>query len=145
MGKKLKKSTNQYFPFIGNFCFFTQSLGERKKSEKMKKEKSKRSQISIVGSGTMKDVPLRKKESGSNGELFIQVVKGEDLLPMDFGISSDPFVVLKMTVGGEKNVVKKWRTRVISKNLNPQWNEGTSFLVPSDKEEETKVCDLERE
>ncbi|CAN0571104.1 unnamed protein product, partial [Ectocarpus sp. 12 AP-2014] len=46
--------------------------------------------------------------------------KGQDLLAMDMGVSSDPLVIFKL--GG-----KEQRSRVIQKNLNPQWEEVFEF------------------
>jgi Ca2+-dependent lipid-binding protein len=80
----------------------------------------------------------KEKERVECGELFVQIIRGEDLVAMDDGVSSDPFVVLRLGTDPAKPQ-KKWSTRVVAKNLNPVWNEGTSFAIPTDKEEEYKV------
>eukprot|EP00009_Paramoeba_aestuarina_P010451 CAMPEP_0201535370 /NCGR_PEP_ID=MMETSP0161_2-20130828/58813_1 /ASSEMBLY_ACC=CAM_ASM_000251 /TAXON_ID=180227 /ORGANISM="Neoparamoeba aestuarina, Strain SoJaBio B1-5/56/2" /LENGTH=191 /DNA_ID=CAMNT_0047940487 /DNA_START=101 /DNA_END=673 /DNA_ORIENTATION=- len=77
----------------------------------------------------------------STGELFVQVVKGEDLQPTDKSSSADPLVALKVNTDGTSNskTAKKWNTKAAPKTLSPLWNEGTSFLIPSPKEDEAKV------
>lgn len=55
------------------------------------------------------------------GLLRIRVVRGINLAVRDVR-SSDPYVVLKM---GKQ----KLKTRVMKKNLNPEWNEDLTFSV----------------
>ncbi|CBN78812.1 conserved unknown protein [Ectocarpus siliculosus] len=52
--------------------------------------------------------------------LKITLHQGQDLLALDMGTSSDPLVIFKL--GG-----KEQRSRVIQKNLNPQWEEVFEF------------------
>ena len=78
-------------------------------------------------------------EVNRTGELFLQVVCGEKLLVSDTNRYPDPFVAVKV-INNEGKVLKKWKSRPLSKTLNPVWNEGSSFLIPSEIEEEVKVC-----
>mmetsp|Transcript_38767 Transcript_38767/g.97666 ORF Transcript_38767/g.97666 Transcript_38767/m.97666 type:complete len:373 (+) Transcript_38767:47-1165(+) len=52
--------------------------------------------------------------------LHIHVVEGRDLIPMDHGKSSDPYVVV--LVGSQKR-----KTKTIWKSLNPVWSETFKF------------------
>ncbi|CAB1121421.1 unnamed protein product [Ectocarpus sp. CCAP 1310/34] len=59
--------------------------------------------------------------------LRITLHQGQDLLALDMGVSSDPLVIFKL--GG-----KEQRSRVIQKNLNPQWEEVFEFECRSSGE-----------
>ena len=62
------------------------------------------------------------KQSASPHKLHVTVVSCSNLIAADFGGTSDPYVVLKIgAVGG--------KTKVIKKNLNPQFDEEFTFGV----------------
>jgi len=58
---------------------------------------------------------------------------------MDNNKLSDPYVVLRMVLDRNEKTAKKWRSNVVKETLDPVWNEGTSFDVPSGKEKSIKV------
>eukprot|EP00252_Welwitschia_mirabilis_P016541 TRINITY_DN36478_c0_g1_i1.p1 TRINITY_DN36478_c0_g1~~TRINITY_DN36478_c0_g1_i1.p1 ORF type:complete len:166 (-),score=28.78 TRINITY_DN36478_c0_g1_i1:171-668(-) len=59
---------------------------------------------------------------GMLGLLKVKVIKGTNLAIRDFN-SSDPYVVVKL---GTQSV----KTRVISNNLNPVWDEELTLYIP---------------
>ncbi|CAN6451769.1 unnamed protein product [Victoria cruziana] len=56
-----------------------------------------------------------------NGLLRVRVIRGVDLAVRDM-ISSDPYVIVRM---GKQRL----KTRVIKRNLNPEWNENLTLSV----------------
>ena len=60
-------------------------------------------------------------------ELEVSVGAGKGLKAMDRGGTSDPYVTLQ--VGSQ---AKPFKTRVVKKNLNPQWHETFQILVSED-------------
>ncbi|KAL0915262.1 hypothetical protein M5K25_015665 [Dendrobium thyrsiflorum] len=56
------------------------------------------------------------------GILKVRVLRGVDLAVRDFLRSSDPYVILRM---GKQ----KLKTRVISRSVNPEWNEELTLAV----------------
>jgi len=64
---------------------------------------------------------LAKLWKFSNGEIKVTVNTGKDLPAMDKSGTSDPYVIIDV---GKKSS----KTKHISKNLNPSWNE--SFVFP---------------
>ena len=124
---------------------------------KSKGEKEEKSSPNRAVAGEKEKEGERDGGGKAEGVLTVQVVKGEGLLPMDFGVSSDPFVVLRLELGDsgkkekekekekeKKKSVASWSTRVVPRSLNPVWNEGTSFAIPSDVEGVAKVRIIEK-
>lgn len=76
---------------------------------------------------TPKKPSLRRMESDqelSYGEiLLIHLIDGRNLVPMDLGGKSDPYVIF---VFGSQSC----RSSVIKKTLNPQWNELFGIFIP---------------
>ncbi|XP_050364254.1 synaptotagmin-4-like [Argentina anserina] len=66
----------------------------------------------------------KKKEMFIRGVLSVTVISAEDLPIVDFMGKADPFVVLLM-----KKSEAKQKTRVITNNLNPVWNQTFDFMV----------------
>ena len=61
----------------------------------------------------------------TKGLLEVQVVRGRDLVPKDSNGLSDPYVVIKY--GTQQN----FRSKVMKKTLNPEWNETVTLPAPS--------------
>ena len=55
------------------------------------------------------------------------------MLPMDRGGTSDPYTCLSMKRQVVEGPKKQLKTRVISKNLNPEWNETFTFTIPMEE------------
>ena len=72
---------------------------------------------------------------GDVGELTITLQRAIDLVPMDDGGTSDPYVILKV---GDK----KKKSTVRPKTLNPIWNETFTFAVTSAMESEEVVMEV---
>ncbi|XP_062024206.1 synaptotagmin-4-like [Rosa rugosa] len=66
----------------------------------------------------------KKKEMFIRGVLSVTVISAEDLPKVDFMGKADPYVVLVM-----KKSEAKQKTRVITNNLNPVWNQTFDFMV----------------
>ncbi|XP_004291438.1 PREDICTED: synaptotagmin-4-like [Fragaria vesca subsp. vesca] len=66
----------------------------------------------------------KKKEMFIRGVLSVTVISAEDLPIVDFMGKADPYVVLLM-----KKSEAKQKTRVITNNLNPVWNQTFDFMV----------------
>ena len=66
-----------------------------------------------------------------NRQLVVEVVEGRGLKAMDRGGTSDPYVTL--SVGRGKHKDKRGESKVISKCLDPKWNQEILLLV-SEKE-----------
>ncbi|KAM5564450.1 synaptotagmin-4 [Rosa sericea] len=66
----------------------------------------------------------KKKEMFIRGVLSVTVISAEDLPIVDFMGKADPYVVLVM-----KKSEAKQKTRVITNNLNPVWNQTFDFMV----------------
>ncbi|EME50121.1 hypothetical protein DOTSEDRAFT_68851 [Dothistroma septosporum NZE10] len=67
---------------------------------------------------------LRGDHKGMGLSLTVRVLKGRNLAPKDRSGTSDPFLVL--TLGDAKEA-----TSVVSKTLNPQWNQAFEFPILS--------------
>ncbi|KAJ6295434.1 hypothetical protein OIU78_023451 [Salix suchowensis] len=65
-----------------------------------------------------------KKNVIVRGVLTVTVIAAEDLPATDLNGKADPYVVLVM-----KKSEKKVKTRVLTKNLNPVWNQTFEFVV----------------
>uniref|UniRef100_A0A0D6R0C9 Uncharacterized protein n=1 Tax=Araucaria cunninghamii TaxID=56994 RepID=A0A0D6R0C9_ARACU len=65
-----------------------------------------------------------KKKDIVRGVLSVTVKRAEDLTATDLMGKADPYVVLSM-----KKTDAKKKTRVINKNLNPEWNQTFDFMV----------------
>ncbi|PRQ26708.1 putative C2 domain, synaptotagmin-like mitochondrial-lipid-binding domain-containing protein [Rosa chinensis] len=66
----------------------------------------------------------KKKEMFIRGVLSVTVISAEDLPIVDFMGKADPYVVLVL-----KKSEAKQKTRVITNNLNPVWNQTFDFMV----------------
>lgn len=66
-----------------------------------------------------------QQDSNTPAVLYISVLKAKDLIAADSGGTSDPYV--RMHVGNEMANGKK--TKVITKTLNPEWNEHFEFNI----------------
>ncbi|KAH8602668.1 hypothetical protein B0O99DRAFT_679658 [Bisporella sp. PMI_857] len=72
-----------------------------------------------------KNAPPREKQRKPSKYVFtIKIVEGEDLKACDPGGTSDPYVVL-----GDEYQKRLAKTRVISRNLNPHWDESVDITV----------------
>lgn len=58
------------------------------------------------------------------GKLNIVLVEGKDLIAMDIGGSSDPYIIFKL------NGKKIHTSKTIKHSLNPTWNESFVIDVP---------------
>lgn len=67
---------------------------------------------------------LMKEGAIIRGILSVTVIRAENLIAVDLNNQSDPYVVIKM----KKSDARK-TTRVISKCLNPEWNQTFDFMV----------------
>lgn len=65
-----------------------------------------------------------KRKDINRGVLSVTVKRAEDLTATDLMGKADPYVVLHM-----KKTDAKKKTRVVSKNLNPEWNQTFDFVV----------------
>lgn len=63
--------------------------------------------------------------SMTGGVLELQLSRGYDLVPKDFNGFSDPYVLVKY---GSRIV---FRSKVVKKSLNPEWNQVASLAAPS--------------
>ncbi|KAF0980510.1 hypothetical protein FDP41_013724 [Naegleria fowleri] len=75
----------------------------------------------------------------------INIIKANDLIPMDVSGSSDPYVILSSAL----NFYDEIKTSIVKKNLNPIWeNEEYSFRSPKDRSEgwtiKFRVMDYDR-
>ncbi|XP_073013285.1 synaptotagmin-5-like isoform X1 [Typha latifolia] len=66
----------------------------------------------------------KRKEVIMRGVLSVTVISAQDLPAMDINGKSDPYVVINM-----KKMKTKAKTRVVSENLNPTWNQTFEFVV----------------
>ncbi|CAL2234918.1 unnamed protein product [Prunus armeniaca] len=71
-----------------------------------------------------KTAAQKKKEVFVRGVLSVTVISAEDLPVVDFMGKADPFVVIIM-----KKSEAKAKTRVVTNNLNPVWNQTFDFMV----------------
>ncbi|KAI5080729.1 hypothetical protein GOP47_0003912 [Adiantum capillus-veneris] len=67
---------------------------------------------------------LMREGAVIRGILQVTVIRGENLVASDFNQHCDPYVVLRM----KKSDARK-TTKVIPKNLNPEWNQHFDFMV----------------
>jgi len=65
------------------------------------------------------------------GFLIVRVVEGKNLEAKDHSGLSDPFVSLKVVHNESQNTVSKAKSKVVKKNLNPQWNETLTLPMPN--------------
>nr|GMC65158.1 synaptotagmin-5-like [Ipomoea batatas]GME17825.1 synaptotagmin-5-like [Ipomoea batatas]GME20544.1 synaptotagmin-5-like [Ipomoea batatas] len=66
----------------------------------------------------------KRKEVIVRGVLSVTVISADDLAPTDLMGKADPYVVLTLKKAGIKN-----KTRVVTDNLNPVWNQTFDFVV----------------
>jgi len=69
--------------------------------------------------------------------LYVKVIKGRNLAPMDQNGSSDPYAVV--SVNNRNNTFK---TRTMESTLNPQWNPEEFFTFPYGKDSRTITVNL---
>jgi len=92
------------------------------KSLETKPKELKTSKRSDLGSSV--HTPTNSsKHTFPTGKVFITVVEAKDLIGLDFNGKSDPFVELIFN----KDKSTKKCTKVLKKNLNPEWNETFEF------------------
>lgn len=72
--------------------------------------------------------------SGNQGILELKILRGHDLVPKDSNGLSDPYVVVKY---GSQTM---FRSKVIKKSLNPEWNEVATLTPPSSDDIIHVVC-----
>merc|ERR1712216_837454 len=72
-------------------------------------------------------------DDGTGRKLLVRVLQGRKMLPMDRGGTSDPYTCLSMKRQAVEGPKKQLKTRVISKNLNPEWNETFTFTIPMEE------------
>ena len=65
----------------------------------------------------------------SPGLLTLTVVCARNLMAMDGGISSDPYIRLRLANDTEGEYINTRQTQVIRKTLNPHWNESFSYKL----------------
>lgn len=65
--------------------------------------------------------------------LSVRVVQAIDVLPMDDGGTSDPYI--KLECGQNKK-----RTKVVNKSLHPHWHEDFDFFFPPGKRSPCLCC-----
>ena len=65
---------------------------------------------------------MSNKNNKAEGKLIISVIEAKALKAVDFGGTSDPYVVVDVGDMSKK-------TKYISKNLNPSWNEQFELCV----------------
>ncbi|XP_064394544.1 uncharacterized protein LOC135341813 isoform X2 [Halichondria panicea] len=70
----------------------------------------------------------KNKFSSSEGVLELSVLRGRNLVPKDSNGLSDPYIVVKY--GG----ATMFRSRVVKKSLNPDWDESATLSPPSTDE-----------
>lgn len=61
--------------------------------------------------------------------LTVNVIEAQNLIPMDWGVSSDPYVIIYM-----KDNKQRITTKIVSNELNPVWNEVFSFDISTGEE-----------
>ncbi|XP_078252613.1 multiple C2 and transmembrane domain-containing protein 1-like isoform X2 [Rhinoraja longicauda] len=74
-----------------------------------------------------------KKDQLWRGVVTITLIGGRDLKPMDPNGLSDPYVKFKMGC-------QKYKSKAISKNLNPQWREQFDFLLTNERNDIVEVA-----
>ncbi|ETO26191.1 hypothetical protein RFI_10946, partial [Reticulomyxa filosa] len=91
---------------------------------------------------------MAQQEATKSTDNFVQlyvvtvnIIRGLDLPVADLNGSSDPYVITKI-------FTDEWKTKVVPKNLNPQWNESKVFcffnapetieFIVNDKDEHTQ-------
>ncbi|KAL6215075.1 hypothetical protein ACLB2K_014506 [Fragaria x ananassa] len=80
--------------------------------------------IDNITKADLREMAAKKKEMFIRGVLSVTVISAEDLPIVDFMGKTDPYVVLLM-----KKSEAKQKTRVITNNLNPVWNQTFDFMV----------------
>ena len=63
------------------------------------------------------------------GVLTLTVMCARNLMAMDGGVSSDPYIRLRLANDTEGEYTNTRQTHVIRKTLNPQWNESFSYKL----------------
>ena len=61
--------------------------------------------------------------------LTVNVIEAQNLIPMDWGVSSDPYVILYM-----KDNEQRITTKIVNNDLNPVWHEVFSFNISTGEE-----------
>ena len=76
-------------------------------------------------------------------KLSIAILEARGLVAKDKNGLSDPFVEIRLSIGGDKEE-PKYATRVIEKSLNPVWNERFVFINKrlGDATSQVRVCCL---
>ncbi|XP_062097325.1 synaptotagmin-5-like [Humulus lupulus] len=87
-------------------------------------EKVFKSGIQGTEGSDISTIATQKKDVIVRGVLSVTVISAEDIPTMDLLGKADPYVVLIMKKSG-----KKVKTRVLSENLNPIWNQTFDFVV----------------
>ncbi|CAL4067347.1 unnamed protein product, partial [Meganyctiphanes norvegica] len=92
--------------------------------------------------------PLKKNKRGEiltsllyepiKKQITLNVVKCKNLMAMDIGGKSDPFLKIQLKFGGQ--VISKFKTEHQLSNLNPVFNFNEIFEVPWEK---LKVCQID--
>lgn len=60
-------------------------------------------------------------------EFYVKIIRGSQLLPMDFGQSSDPYCKLLLFPSNDTNVKWNFKTTVKKHTLQPEFNEQFTF------------------
>jgi len=108
--------------------FNTPELKRRNTSGLSSKQMAKQnnSEELINYAGLSSGDALTASFENSIGKLVVSIVSAKNLPALDIGETSDPYVVLEL---GEGPMIQVYRTRVMKKNLNPQWNQDFILLV----------------
>lgn len=106
--------------------------------EKAEEEAAATSQADATSPLITPAVPAAPKAVSTVGTLTVDVLNAKDLPAVDrFSKSSDPFIKLRLA-----ETDQKFQTKVIKKNVNPEWNESFVFQnVPIRSTLEVKVYD----
>ncbi|XP_023169664.2 protein unc-13 homolog 4B isoform X2 [Drosophila hydei] len=81
---------------------------------------------------------IAKKKEPPNLRLNVEVIKAENLLPMDSNGLSDPFVTLYL----ESNISHRYNSSVKSSTLNPIWEEHFSLPITEGPRDEVLIIEV---
>ena len=99
----------------------------RSNSSKCKEQLNHSTQNTLTSSPSLNSITLTKLSTNVNTEQIywseLCIERGIDLAAKDINCTSDPYV--KVLYGTEE----KYTTNIISKNLNPIWNEKFTFFI----------------
>eukprot|EP00899_Mesostigma_viride_P003815 jgi/Mesvir1/13434/Mv16506-RA.3 len=84
--------------------------------------------------GAQRRLRVDLEEFAGAGALFVTLLRGKDLTPMDMNGKADPYVIMKLSGSSE---IK--RSKVCKKTLNPVWNETFEFMVNNPAREKLLV------